>query len=164
MSNVIKELIQSVRSKSGCFVRPPVGLPDVGSHRLPDDVQELYENCGGIELFPNRNFGITIVSPTDFVKANPVIAGVEGKGDISEFWYIAAKSGEQYITIDLHPQRIGRCYDSFWDRHAVAGSCPIIAKSYRELIQRLVCSSGDSWFWLDREFVNYGDAYAQQIG
>ena len=26
-----------------------------------------------------------------------------------------------YITIDLAKERLGRCYDSFWDRYGVAG-------------------------------------------
>jgi hypothetical protein len=158
--NSTRKLIDLVRSTSGCYVKPAAGVPKVGSHSLPDDVREFYTECGGMDLFPNRKFGITLVSPSEFVKANPVIAGVEGVGDISEFWYIVAKSGEQYVTIDLNPKRFGRCYDSFWDRHGVAGSCPIIAKSHRELFQRLISCSGDSWFWLSPDFASYGDAYA----
>lgn len=110
-------------------------------------------------MFAQQPCAITLVSPKDFVKANPVIAGVEGSGDLSADWFIVAKSGEQYVTIDLDPNRLGRCYDSFWDRHAVAGSCPVIARSFRELVEKLIGSRGKQFFWTLPDFVSYGDAY-----
>jgi len=119
----------------------------------------FYTQCGGIDLFANKPFGISLVSPSEFVKANPVIARVDGEGDISFDWFIVAKAGEQYVTMDLNPTRLGQCYDSFWDRHAVAGSCPVIAKSYAELLAQLLNGRGENWFWLAPDFQGYGDAY-----
>jgi hypothetical protein len=79
--------------------------------------------------------------------------------DISYDWFIIGKSSEQYITIDLNPDRLGRCYDSFWDRHGVPADCQIIAKSFTDLLQKLFDGNGDYWYWLKDDFTYIGDAY-----
>lgn len=65
----------------------------------------------------------------------------------------------QVITIDLARERIGRCYDSFWDRHGIVGECTIVATTFTELISQLFKNQGQSLFWLERDFVYIGDAY-----
>lgn len=52
------------------------------------------------------------------------------------------------VTIDCSADRLGRCYDSFWDSHGVAGSCSIVALSFTDLLQRLLDNNGDYWYWL----------------
>ncbi|MCA9039663.1 MAG: hypothetical protein KDA65_04875 [Planctomycetaceae bacterium] len=141
-----------------CHIRPPSGRPSF-VETLPDDLDEFYHSCGGVSLFDAADYSIDIVAPNEFVRANPVIALDDGRDDISYDWYIIGKSGEQYITIDLNEKRRGRCYDSNWDCHAVAGSCPIIAKSFTELFERLIESRGLAWFWLSENFSGLGDAY-----
>lgn len=64
-----------------------------------------------------------------------------------------------YITIDLAEKRLGRCYDSFWDRHGVVGESTIVAKSFTELLSQLFGNQGKSLFWLNSDFVYIGDAY-----
>lgn len=58
-----------------------------------------------------------------------------------------------------HKLRLGRCYDSNWEIHGVAGSCPIIANSFTELLERLVMNNGKHWYWLQDDFTSLGDAY-----
>ncbi len=157
----ILELIDKIRNTPDCIVHSPCGLPIINNkNELPDDLKMFYENCGGITFFSNREYVFTIVSPEEFVLANPVIIGELCEEDISSEWYIICKDTEcNYITIDLAKQRIGRCYDSFWDRHGVAGECAIIATTFTELISRLFRNRGQSLFWLERDFVYIGDAY-----
>jgi hypothetical protein len=158
MENIIKK----IRRTSGCAVLPHSGLPRVPTYALPEELIQLYTLCGGMKLFQDEEYGITVVSPNDFVRANPVISRVEWGDDISDHWFIVATANNsQYITVDLDPVRSCRCYDSFWDRHAIAGSCPIIALSVRELLERLLGSEGCEWYWTDPDFVSYGDAYGQ---
>lgn len=64
-----------------------------------------------------------------------------------------------YITIDLEKERLGRCYDSFWDRHGVVGECAVIAQTFTELVSQLYSNQGKSLFWLDDKFNYLGDAY-----
>ena len=40
-------------------------------------------------------------------------------------------------------------------------SLPIIAKSFTELLEKLV-SNEKEWFWLDSSFQSYGDAYEDE--
>ena len=111
-------------------------------------------------MFKNKQYGFEIVTPKEFVLANPLIIGELCEEDISSKWYIICKDSEDnYITIDLYKEKNGRCYDSFWDRHGVVGECSVIAISFTELIERLFRSKGKSLYWLDDNFEYIGDAY-----
>lgn len=157
----INEIVQRIANTPGCRVFPPAGLPSIASGLvLPNDVRAFYAACGGGVLFENAEYAMEIPTPEQFRPANLEIRGQSAPGDISEGWYIAAESGgTEYLTIDLDPVRLGRCYDSFWDRHAVPGTSDIIARSYTELLNRLYENRGEYWFWLQPGFVRLGDAY-----
>ena len=45
------------------------------------------------------------------------------------------------------------------ETHGVAGSCPIIATSFTDLLTRLYENKGQRWYWLRPDFVSLGDAY-----
>ena len=61
----------------------------------------------------------------------------------------------------LEQKRFGFCYDSFIETHATPDESPIIAKSFTELLEKLV-SNEKEWFWLDSSFQSYGDAYEDE--
>ena len=83
-----------------------------------------------------------------------------GKTDISHDWYMIDRDpDQQYLTIDLNPQRVGRCYDGFIGRHAVALECQIIATTFADLLTRLVNNQGDYPYWLQDTFEPLGLAY-----
>ena len=156
-------LIRYVNSLEDCLVYPQDRSKYLGDLLLPQDLAGFLKLCGGMRLFIGSEHEIEIIGQIGIVRANPVIAVLdEFTGDISDHWYIIANSGgSQYVTTDLNPgsPRFGQCFDSFWDCHAVAGSCPIIALTFSEFLKSLVFSR--KWFWLDRTFKDYGDAYAE---
>lgn len=159
----VRDLIDQLVSRDLCGAAPSHGFPQIPKElHLPDDVREFYELAGGAILFRGTKYPIEIVHPAEFVRANPVIAGGDFPEDISFDWFIIAKSGDQYVTIDLHPERLGRCYDSFWDRHGVAGECAIVATSFTELLERLFEASGELWYWLREDYSPIGDAYDEE--
>lgn len=157
----IIEILDKVKNTSDCIVHSPCGLPLLGKGiKLPNDLKLFYEKCGGISFFTHEAYGFTIVSPEEFVLANPVIVGELCDGDISSEWYIICKDIQNnYITIDLSKERLGKCYDSFWDRHGVVGECAIVANNFTELLLHLLENQGKSIFWLDSKFIYIGDAY-----
>ena len=160
----IRSILQKVRMNEKCVVHPPNGVPEnIEEHDvLPDDVQEFYSLCGGMELFIGSDFEVSIISPNKFILANPVIVGEKCEYDISSHWYIIADIGNgNYLTIDLHPDRLGKCYDSHWDTHGVVGSSTVVANSFTDLLIRLLESkgTGNSWYWYKDDFVSLGDAY-----
>ncbi len=157
----ILKILNIIRNTDNCIVYSPSGSPKLSDKvKIPDDLRIFYENCGGVSLFPDREYGFTIVSPEELVLANPIIVGELCEEDISSEWYIICKDIENnYITIDLSQERLGRCYDSFWDRYGIVGECPIIAKSFTELLIQLLGSQGNSLFWLNSGFTYIGDAY-----
>lgn len=161
----MKDIIAQIRANAECRVFDPTGLPVVHEpHLLPEDLRQFYMLCGGVALFETSEYTISIVAPNRFELANPVIVGKNVNDDLSSSWYIIADGGnEDYLTIDLSCERPGRCYDSFWDRHGVVGSCPIIATSFTDLLIRLYESQGQYWYWLRRDFVPLGDAYFEKL-
>jgi hypothetical protein len=163
----VHELLNRIRLTPGCTVDPPAGLPVVQEgHVLPNDLHEFYEECGGLCLFEHVTHGyrVCIVPPTQVKLANPVIFGnlaeQSDKHEISWTWYIIARDdNHEYVTIDLSQERLGRCYDSFFDRHAMHGDCPIIALSFTDLLTRLYANKGRSPYWQRSDFQILGDAY-----
>jgi len=81
------------------------------------------------------------------------------------------KSNHQFLKAVSKPEfafplpqdkkRFGFCYDSFIETHATPDESPIIAKSFTELLEKLV-SNEKEWFWLDSSFQSYGDAYEDE--
>jgi hypothetical protein len=154
-------LIDEIKNFPNCVIHSHSGFPVVEKgHELPNDLYEFFRLCGGMKLFFDFDYGITIVSPEEFVLANPVIIGEKAEYDISSSWYIIGRdNNNDYLTIDLSKPRLGRCYDSNWEIHGVAGSCPIIANTFTDLLERLVINKGKHWYWLQDEFASLGDAY-----
>lgn len=157
MEALIYQIQESLPSRVAAVDRmPQVELP----YQIPEDLTVFYTLCGGIELYPEAHYPIRVVSPHEVVLANPVIVGELCSDDISASWHIIATDGNgDYLTIDLHPDRLGRCYDSFRETHGLPGSCPIIARTFTELLSRLIENKGQRWYWLDSEFAPIGDAY-----
>jgi hypothetical protein len=153
----LAQLIEAYRVRPDCVVYPPCGIPTLAEgHVLSADLRQFYEACGGIALFVETPFAITIVPPDRLVLANPVIFRLPPEGDITHYiplddiswsWYIIGEGepslGGWYVTIDLSPARLGRCYDSFWDVHPFNST--IIAHSFTELLLKLFPYEGDDW-------------------
>nr|WP_310132456.1 SMI1/KNR4 family protein [Burkholderia ambifaria] len=159
----IKELVEIIRSDSRCQVLPVSGnLPPLPNPDLkyPNDLVEFYNICGGVVLFRagKENVSFKILAADEVLQANMIIVGEPCEDDISFSWYAICKTDNgDYISIDTSKERGGRCYDSNFEIHGVAGSCPIIALSFSELLDELYKSSGVDIFWKTRD---YGDAYA----
>lgn len=158
----IEQLLKEIEKIPYCRVLESSGLPSIDKtkHILPDDLKKFYSLCGGVALFENEEYPIYIVSPEKFILANPIIVGELCEEDISSNWYIICNDGkDEYLTIDLKEDRLGRCYDSFFDRHGLVGESQIIATSFTDLLERLINNRGQYWYWLRDDFVNLGDAY-----
>ena len=156
----LESCLHLINNSSSSTLWRPKGLPELPTGlSLPPDLARFYELAGGASLFVDQEYSIEIVDPRRFALANPIIRGELGEYDISYDWFIIAQSEPQYISIDLHPDRLGRCYDSFWDRHAMRGYCPVLSRSFTELLANLVEAEGKQLFWLSQEFDSLGDAY-----
>ncbi len=161
------DLLDTIRGMPDCNVYAPKGIPSIHQvHRLPEDLQQFFTLCGGIDLYFNSGYSISIVLPEKLALANLVIwAGFPQEliapiDHISWSWYIIAEGrNSQYITIDLSLERLGNCYDSYWDSYANPGDTPIIARSFTDLLFKLVNNRGMHWYWLAPDFESMGDAF-----
>ena len=158
----VDNLLNLIEHTSDCRLLAPSGLPTIErEHIFPDDLARFYALCGGAVIYESSAYCANISPPQDLVLANPVIAGVRGEYDITSSWYIVAylPNDGNYITIDLSNNRLGRCYDSSLGRHGNPVYCPVIAKSFLDLLANLHREGGNYWYWLEDGFAPLGDAY-----
>ena len=157
----IEELVALAGNDAGCRVLPPAGAPLIDPPlRIPGDLARFYELCGGAELFLQEDYGITISPPSQLIPSNIAIIGEQYPEDITATWFtVGVTPDSDYVSIDLSPERNGRCYDSFHETHGLVGESPIIAASFAELLERLLRSRGSYWYWLRDDFRPIGDAY-----
>jgi hypothetical protein len=156
----LQRILTAISETSDCKLlrrEHPINI-EVG-FKLPDDLRYYFENYKSITFWEKSNYSVKIVGIEGFKKANPIIIGEDVPDDISNNWFIISNDNPQFITIDLFKERLGKCYDSFWDRHGVVGEQPIIANSFTELLEQLYQSKGDYFYWLQEDFENMGDAY-----
>lgn len=155
----IKELLEIIKNDKECKWSLPKEKPMLPDGLiLPNDLAYFYATVGNLILFPNADFPLEIVYPNDFVRANPIIANEDWDDDITYDWFIIGKSegsGGQYVTIDLGVERLGFCYDSYWDKH-VNFESPIIAKSFTEFLENAYKTKGKEWYWAEDDFQDYG--------
>lgn len=128
---------------------------------LPKDLKEFYELCNGVDLSINADYSYRILGIDELKPINLLIIGELCPEDILSKWISIAEDGNgDYLSLDLSPSKLGFCYDSFHETHGLAGSTPIIAKSFTELLYRLYANRGDYIYWFKPEFNDkYGDAY-----
>lgn len=157
----IKDVIDEIDNTQDCIVIKKTDKVECDlDYILPNDLHYYFQNYSEIILFSNSNYPVKIVGYDNFKKANPIIIGEYIENDITNDWFIIAiGNNSQYITIDLAKDRLGRCYDSFWDRHGVAGDNPVIAFSFTELLSKLLKAKGVYYYWLENNFEYLGDAY-----
>ena len=161
MEKDIRELMEILKKSSVCTIKSPCGQPKLRDGEvLPDDLKLFYEQIGGL-VFNDDSYHFEIVGPNEMVLTNPVVVGELCEDDISSDWYIICKDIEDnYISIDMNEKRLGRCYDSFWDRHGVVGECSIVARSFTELLWNLMNNRKNEYpYWLEDGFDYIGDAY-----
>jgi hypothetical protein len=158
----VDDIVSTLRKAPGCTVNSPAGIPETRTgHLLPSDLQRFYEICGGITLFEYSEFPYRILGPDQFLPSTIVILGenVEDE-DLSLSWNtVAGDFNGDYVSIDLHPDRLGKCYDSFHETYAMVGQSPIVALLFTDLLERFITNQGRSIYWLDNEFRVIGDAH-----
>lgn len=166
---LIEEIVTRIKTLPNCTVLPPSGLPRTNEeHALTDEIIRFYELCGGVTLFKDAPYSVRILPPDEVKQATPIFWDneiIEAAQESIEFkvssgWYVIVDLDESnYLSVDLNRKRLGRCYQTFWDSYAVIGETPIVASSFSDLLERLLKSQGDYWYFLKEDFISLGDAY-----
>ncbi len=132
----------------------PIGLAADLADRLPADLRQFYEICGGLVLFEGSPGAWSVHGPDTLVPASPRLltdeiaaeVRVRQPDDLTNNCYVIAERGpgatDTCIVIDLHPERLGRCYDAFWDSYGIVGSMPVVALTFTRLLAALVATAG----------------------
>ncbi len=130
---------------SDCTTVPSAGLPN---GPIPNDLADFYQHYSSAVFYPQARYSFTIQSPilerSDFVVMNEDLEDLD-----SANWYVLVKCEDQIISIDLTPgPQFGYCYDSFWDSYPSADESTLIAKSFTELVEKIIKSGGKNLFWI----------------
>jgi hypothetical protein len=170
----IEALIEQYRRDPQWCVYPVAGLPNLPEElvklnaSIPDSVIRFYQLCGGVEhlIWRDEDLPLKIVQPEKFTWAMDQILGKTLdkraptiKENIAWRWCIIGKVDvDDYLFIDLAPERYGRCYFNNFYFFMRNGSVPIVANGFEGLLQKLleVGKVGEDWVWEDS---NLGDAY-----
>lgn len=153
MIHMIDDLIDELKQMGTCIVYPPgksIAINESG-RQIPEDLERFYQLCGGIDFYPDdpvRQF--RIFASSDVRLATPVIrkelfeeCPEDYANDISQFWYLLGNQGrEENLVIDLHPDRVGRCYDGYIGTYA-SSDCRIISDSFTDALKMFVASGGE---------------------
>src|SRR5436190_21183044 len=153
----LDDILTELQSREDCdfrsATRPPALPPDV---RLPDDLAMFYSQFSEARLFGPDDPRCHISAPADFVNIGLAVCSERTTDPVQEYWYALAHVRDgNYFAIDLHPSRLGRCYDVFHECFLdMPDECAIIALSFTELLQR-TAAAGDNAWWL-AGFKGYG--------
>ncbi len=162
----LKRLLSQLSGLEGCSVDysaatiSPENLEEAYGVALPNDLREFVNLCNGVHLFEYAECPIHILGLDRMHRSNTVIRGVDGEGHPSYSWFLIAdlENGD-YVSIDLAPERSGKCYQSFWTTHSLVGQSPIVATSFTDFLRRAIANGGDYYWWLKEGFHRLGDAY-----
>jgi antitoxin YokJ len=154
----IKPLLQELWRRRDCTLSPSFGVPFT-ELPLPEDLEEYFRLCGGAELFQGTPTPLRLGGPMELVPADPLIHGRPVDSITARWYVIGRRSDEAFMTIDLDPARLGRVYDSSWDHHGIEGNCPIIARSFTELIETIVARQSGLPWWGEPSWPSLGDAF-----
>ena len=133
---------------------------------LPPEVQAFYALTDGATVHAGLPIELRIPTLAELQTTNSLlyppgdVIWEELEDDISQHWLAIGLAPElsQYVSLDLAPERLGRCMDSFIDTHASPGDCAVIAASFADWLAQLLASP-QHWFWLRDGFEPLGDAY-----
>jgi antitoxin YokJ len=132
-------------------------------YKLPEDLKEFYRRYKTVKLFDSeRGATYRFVNVNEIKSTGFDIYGVSTDPD--EFFWTRAwftvcdVLDGNYIAVDLSSRK-GNEYnfiDCFHETYGVPGESQVIAKSFRELLERSL-ENGDQQFYLKEGFKGYGD-------
>jgi hypothetical protein len=164
-------LLTEIKAHPGCVVESPDGRSVTvdARHRVPTDLRELHQLCAGVSLHVDADYPWWLTGPSGVVPAGPLLltpevaeqVAAEDPADLTNSCYVIAQeapgaTGGQLVVVDLHPERVGRCYLTAWDSFGLVGEMPIVALSMAELLGWLLRLRGGSPM---DHLPDLGDAY-----
>ncbi|MEI6235208.1 MAG: SMI1/KNR4 family protein [Planctomycetota bacterium] len=161
----IESLINELRVRPYCSVSEPMGMPNVpDGYSLPADVKRFYELAGGVTIRKKVNDAdpTRILMPNEF---EPVCIAIYGEvfedGPWANWYVLADVNDGNYVSIDLHSDHHGLCYDSFHETFAMPGQVQIVATSFTDFLKRVLRHPDDTPYWLQDDFKKLGEAFEQ---
>lgn len=132
-------------ANSDCLTVPSTGFP---KKSIPDDLADFYKNYSSAIFYPRARYSFT-VQPPELERSDFVVMKEDLEDPDSANWYALVRCEDQIISIDLtQGPQFGYCYDSFWDSYPTADESTLIAKSFTELVEKIIASGGKNLFWI----------------
>jgi antitoxin YokJ len=153
-SSELSAVLDEIRATADCRLLAPSGEPELPDGvSLPDDLVAFYELCGGATLFESSG-AWRVSGPRELVSAAPRLLTPELAEElrrtepehVASTCFVFADNGgastDEHLVVDLHPDRRGRFYETFWDRYGAPGDMPIVAASVADALRWLLDTGG----------------------
>lgn len=136
------------------MVHPSSGQPRLPPGvSIPEELQQYFDLCGGLELFLDAEYPSTVYGPASFVQAHPVLLApltlseIESnipRSEPSWNWHLIADAGTQNESVVVHVDgpHAGRCYSGFWETYPQ--DSPVLARSFATFLHALVMDEGQT--------------------
>ncbi len=136
-------------------------LEKLCGYKLPDDLKEFYHRYKTVRLF-NFEWGwkYRFLPVSEIHITGLDIFGKYYKNEEPKSWFtICDVMDGNYIAVDLLSRKDNEWnyIDCFHETYGVPGENDVIAKSFRELLEKCL-HGGNSLFYLEKGFQNYGNA------
>ena len=162
--NILQELINEIEEHHSfeiCSDPSEIKAVEDKYGNLPSDLVSFYYRYRTVSLYDGP-FGPSyrFVPPSEIHPTWIDIYGDATDNKGPETWLtICDVSDGNYVAMDIASGR-GDEYnfiDCFHETFAEPGESKIVSKSFSELLQCALRGGGDKLFWLDEDFVGYGD-------
>jgi len=133
--------------RSDCRTTPSTGLPKDLS--LPSDLAAFYRRYGSAVIHSTQPYPYAIQSAQHLERSDFAVLGEDLDDPDSAGWHVLVRCADQIISVELKAgPRFGYCYDSFWDSYPTADESTLVAKSFTELLERMIACGGKRLFWI----------------
>ena len=147
-------VLDEIRATADCRVLASAGKPMLpAGFLLPKDLEAFYEMCGGARLFESE-LPWRVSGPCELVPAAPRLVTPDvaeelrrtEPGEVPSTCFVFADNGgastDEHLVVDLHADRLGRFYETFWDSYGMAEDMPIVAVSAADALRWLLDNGG----------------------
>ncbi len=147
---VLIERLEVLRTRGLVACNPGVAESAL-LERFPEDLRVLYQHTDGLTLFPESDYPymffplaeITGIHENYLFELEVIVCGEK---EISRDWcLIAARGGDEFVALDLHPSRLGRCYDVAYREKFF-----VISLEFSSLLQKLLDPEGERPDWYEQ--------------
>jgi hypothetical protein len=159
----LEELFSEIEARHQFVLCSDGARVDDFAPELPSDLRSFYKRFEMVDLFVGEFGPLYQVLPlSDHIRARVAVLQNDSEEAGPSSWYALCDVQDgNYIAVDLESEQQGgfNYIDCFHETFALPGESRIIARSFTELLKRMLQGGSEQLFFLQPGFEPYGDAF-----